>query len=111
MRLVGTYRNINFSRQSSPIDLFFFCSTPIFSDKKKDISVCEDLFLLFQSVRPSFSNVDLSVKSIALQVDYYLISAESICACSGLFGIFWFRLAYFYALFGIFCSAGLATLE
>ena len=29
-----------------------------------------------------------------------------ICACFRLFGIFWFRLAYFYALFGIFCSAG-----
>ena len=61
-------------------------------------------------MRPIFSNVDFSVKSIALQVDYYLISAESICACSGLFGIFWFHLAYFYTLFGIFAQLIVATL-
>ena len=41
------------------------------------------------------------MKSIALPAGY-----QWICACSGLFGIFWFRLAYFYVLFGIFCSVG-----
>ena len=70
MRLVGTYRNINSSRQSSLIDLIFFCFSPIFSEKNKTSADVKTFFLLFQPVRLIFSSVDFSVKSIALPVSY-----------------------------------------
>ena len=73
MRLVGTYRNINSSRQSSLIDLFFFfCSSPIFSENNKTSADVKTYFFALQAVRLIFSNVDLCVKSrlIALPVGY-----------------------------------------